>query len=313
MMRLRVKDASGKQVILSLSQQSTMSELGQELLQNFGVPVEEQKIKMAVPPFTQIQIEGDQSIAGVIKSGDSLILERKSNSTSNATPQSSGGQTLSGVGSSIGGAGGVSKSSNSHKLRIRPIADDNSCLFNSIGYVLLNKDKSQASQLRQLIANTVLDHPQIYNSTFLGMDPMAYIGRIMDPQCWGGAIELSIFAKHFQTEIVSIDVETGVPYRFGEDSGYERRVFILYSGIHYDAIAQGWPGNEQLDVTIFPAQDDALLVEAIKVAEEERKGRRYTNTRTFTLKCGNCGKALVGESDAQSHAQSTGHVNFVEY
>lgn len=36
-----------------------------------------------------------------------------------------------------------------------------------------------------------------------------YITTILKPSTWGGAIELGILAKHFNTEIASIDVETG--------------------------------------------------------------------------------------------------------
>lgn len=36
-----------------------------------------------------------------------------------------------------------------------------------------------------------------------------YITTILKSSTWGGAIELGILAKHFNTEIASIDVETG--------------------------------------------------------------------------------------------------------
>lgn len=36
-----------------------------------------------------------------------------------------------------------------------------------------------------------------------------YITTILKPSTWGGAIELGILAKHFNTEIASMDVETG--------------------------------------------------------------------------------------------------------
>ena len=55
-----------------------------------------------------------------------------------------------------------------------------------------------------------------------------------------GAIELSILAKRYNTEIASIDVETGRVDRFSppESQGTpENRCLVIYSGIHYDAIS----------------------------------------------------------------------------
>lgn len=64
-----------------------------------------------------------------------------------------------------------------------------------------------------------------------------YISTISKPTSWGGAIELAILAKHYSTQIASIDVETGRIDKFsppaGSDSG--NRCILIYSGIHYDA------------------------------------------------------------------------------
>ena len=41
-----------------------------------------------------------------------------------------------------------------------------------------------------------------------------YVATILKPSTWGGAIELGILAKHFETEIASVDIETGRIDRF---------------------------------------------------------------------------------------------------
>ena len=41
-----------------------------------------------------------------------------------------------------------------------------------------------------------------------------YIATILKPSTWGGAIELGVLARHYGTEIASIDVETGRVDRF---------------------------------------------------------------------------------------------------
>ena len=41
--------------------------------------------------------------------------------------------------------------------------------------------------------------------------------------------------------------------------------------------------------------------------------RQFTNTATFTLRCGVCQIGLKGEKEAVMHAKDTGHTNFAEY
>ena len=61
--------------------------------------------------------------------------------------------------------------------------------------------------------------------------PSDYISTILSSNSWGGAIELSIFARHYETEIWSIDVKTGRIDRFGEGSGFLNFTLVVYSGI----------------------------------------------------------------------------------
>lgn len=42
------------------------------------------------------------------------------------------------------------------------------------------------------------------------------------------------------------------------------------------------------------------------------QARQYTDVTKFSLRCLVCGTALTGHTDAQTHAQRTGHVNFGE-
>ena len=53
---------------------------------------------------------------------------------------------------------------------------------------------------------------------------------------WGGAIELGILADWFEVQIASVDVQTGRIDLFGSECAKER-VYVMYSGIHYDALA----------------------------------------------------------------------------
>ena len=46
-----------------------------------------------------------------------------------------------------------------------------------------------------------------------------YMSTILKPSMWGGAIELGVLANHFNTEIASIDVETGRIDQFSPATG----------------------------------------------------------------------------------------------
>jgi len=152
------------------------------------------------------------------------------------------------------------------------------------------------------------------------MPPDRYISTIQKPSTWGGAIELTILAAHFETEIASIDVETGRVDRFTPLAGGSgMRCILVYSGIHYDAasLAPSPDAPPEWHQTLFPvsAADDSdpILAGAKKLAGILRGKRAYTNTATFDLRCEICGKGLKGEKEARAHAEQTGHNRFGEY
>jgi len=148
------------------------------------------------------------------------------------------------------------------------------------------------------------------------MPPAAYITKILQPNRWGGAIELGILAAHFRTEIASVDVETGRIDQFlpgGQDT--ENRCLLIYSGIHYDAasLAPMADAPGEWHQTVFPTRNADVLTAAKRLAEVLRAKRKFTNTATFDLKCEQCGKGIKGEKGAQTHAAETGHTRFGEY
>ena len=115
----------------------------------------------------------------------------------------------------------------------------------------------------------------------------------MQPSSWGGAIELSILASHYNAEIASIDVETGRIDRFQPSTGKaSQRAVLIYSGIHYDAATLAPMADAPADFhqTMFPiegedAQTDNVLKAASKLVDILRAKHSYTNTTTFDLRC----------------------------
>ncbi|GAA5810659.1 hypothetical protein MFLAVUS_004085 [Mucor flavus] len=208
-------------------------------------------------------------------------------------------------------------------LTLRIMDDDNSCLFRSIGnlylYILslvyvLERDTTISSDLRKVIANKIRADPLTYSDATLGQPRDKYIDWIQKPTAWGGAIELAIFSSHFSIEIDSIDVQTGRIDKFGEGK-YEERVLIVYSGIHYDALALAPTVDSpmEFDQTRFSVADNYVLDASKELIDGLRKKHKYTDVANFTLKCEQCNTGLKGEKDAQEHAAATGHTHFTEY
>ncbi|KAG7092596.1 hypothetical protein E1B28_008939 [Marasmius oreades] len=198
----------------------------------------------------------------------------------------------------------------------RVVPDDNSCLFSSLA-LIFEQDITKSARLRQVVAEHIQKDTETYNEAILGMPPTKYMSTIQKPATWGGAIELSILAKHYRTEICSIDVETGRIDHFSpqgpEDTGM--RCIVIYSGIHYDAatLAPSPDAPVEWHQTVFSVENAGTLDTGKQLAGRLRTKRAYTNTATFDLKCEQCGKGLKGEKEARAHAEETGHVRFGEY
>ncbi|KAF9161147.1 hypothetical protein DFQ26_004813 [Actinomortierella ambigua] len=199
-------------------------------------------------------------------------------------------------------------------LVVREVADDNSCLFNAIAYGLDQSRKNKVHELRRIVAQTIEANPDAYPDVVLGRPRTEYCEWITRENSWGGAIELAIFSEHYKIEIASIDVLTNRIDRFGEGQ-YDHRAILMYSGIHYDAVALT-PGLDipaDCDQTQFDVSAEEILKAGVQLAAKLKKEHKYTDLANFTLKCSICGVGLKGEKDAQQHAQQTYHTSFEEY
>ncbi|KAJ7685374.1 hypothetical protein DFH06DRAFT_1264634 [Mycena polygramma] len=197
----------------------------------------------------------------------------------------------------------------------RVVPDDNACLFSSVA-LIFEQDMQKAQKMREIVADGLRKDPETYNEAILGMPPAQYIAKILTPSTWGGAIELGILASHYQTEIASVDVETGRIDQFspGGNEFPENRCIVIYSGIHYDAATLAPMADAPGDwhQTVFPTRSADILDAAKRLADVLRAKRAYTNTATFDVKCEDCGKTLKGEKGVQAHAAETGHMHFGE-
>lgn len=54
------------------------------------------------------------------------------------------------------------------------------------------------------------------------------------------------------------------------------------------------------------------MFDAMRLAEEAKQAKQFTDVNNFKLRCLACQQPLVGQKDAQEHAEKTGHINFGE-
>jgi ubiquitin thioesterase OTU1 len=195
----------------------------------------------------------------------------------------------------------------------RVMPDDNSCLFRALGKCLLGSDVDGMVELRSAVAQGIQADTDRFNEVVLEKTPDEYCRWIQTENAWGGATEIIIIAESFGVEVCAVNLQDCSVQRFNE--GQQMRVFLVYSGIHWDALASnaiGKWGQPEIDVTQFDAQDVEIEQKAIEIGKLLSATGYYTNTTSFEIKCNICGWVGKGEKGAVEHANSTGHQDFGE-
>jgi ubiquitin thioesterase OTU1 len=194
-------------------------------------------------------------------------------------------------------------------MKRRIIDADNSCLFNAVG-LLVCRSSSVAVEFREIVRTAVENDPETFSSVMLGKQQDEYLSWIMLPTTWGGEVEIGILAAYFRVEIAVVDIRTTNIYVYG--SGCGKRIYLLYDGIHYDALVRstqdGCPADD--DETMFPPDDSASYDQSKAIASELKQRTQFVDLTGFDLKCLVCGVGLRGQRGAQEHAKETGHTNF---
>lgn len=94
-----------------------------------------------------------------------------------------------------------------------------------------------------------------------------------------------------------VDIETGNHYVYGQKKGYNRRVYLLYDGTHYDALAMTANPSlpEELDETVFDPENDVMQPLARQIAQEARQKRQFVNMSKCSAMCGVCQTGFAGQ------------------
>jgi ubiquitin thioesterase OTU1 len=201
------------------------------------------------------------------------------------------------------------------RLVLRVMPDDNSCLFRALGSCLMGNAIDATTELRSIVAAAIQADPEKYNAAILQKEPDSYCQWIQNMDSWGGYIETAIISQHFGVNVVALDVESGKETVYAAE-GAMHRCYIVYSGIHYDALALIPDGIDSGEVAFDTSQfdeNDTSILQAAQDLGKVLRGRNYfTNTSNFAIKCEVCGWKGKGEKDAQEHGNRTGHGNFSE-
>ena len=205
-----------------------------------------------------------------------------------------------GASNSTASTQGVTSTASRHR-----IPDDNSCLFHATIFLLNRTDST--SNLRNMIATTVRNDPVQWNDAMLGKPRDEYIRFITDPTKWGGQVELNILCTITGVEIAAVDIQTGRMDVYGSGCGYTQRVYMLFSGIHFDAITFGCGNSAIKQVS---ADDVVAERSAADLAASLRSSGAYTDQQTMQLVCQSCGWEMSGDYEARLHAGSSGHTDF---
>ena len=205
------------------------------------------------------------------------------------------------------------QNSNDGTMQIKVIDSDNSCLFNAVLFVAEEgtMDKMKSAELREIIASIVMSDPITYNKALLAKANGEYIEYIMKSDTWGGYIELAVLSTYYQLQINAIDVVTLNVHRFGEDCNFKQCVYVIYDGIHYDALIMKLQ-NESIRHR-FATSNDSVFAQALSIAAELNSRKQFTDVYNFGLICNVCNAKLKGQNEAQKHAEMSGHQQFSQY
>uniref|UniRef100_A0A6A7FM20 Ubiquitin thioesterase OTU n=1 Tax=Hirondellea gigas TaxID=1518452 RepID=A0A6A7FM20_9CRUS len=333
-MQFRCRHPTG-QFVLHLPVDTTFYELQLKVKEECGWNAVQ--IKSGYPPSI---IEGDPSktLQSLGICSGNLILEKREHMEPQSTPEtklqnssaiqksSQSSDTTNAIVNQQSQSSQSHSQNSSHKnvdkkyddftMIRRVIPSDNSCLFAAVLYAMeKTRDSNNIFELRQIIASVVLSDPQTYTEGLLGKPNTAYAQWIMNPERWGGSIELSILSSYYEIEIAAIDIVTLKMHCFGENNKLGKRMYLIYDGIHYDTLVLVPHGNapESSDVCIVSSEDSVAAAKAMQVVYQAQQNREFTDVHNFTLRCSDCSLGLKGQKEAQQHAQETGHVNFSEY
>eukprot|EP01128_Nolandella_sp_AFSM9_P008083 TRINITY_DN4650_c0_g1_i1.p1 TRINITY_DN4650_c0_g1~~TRINITY_DN4650_c0_g1_i1.p1 ORF type:complete len:350 (+),score=64.65 TRINITY_DN4650_c0_g1_i1:68-1051(+) len=321
-LNLRVRSTQGVVNLRGLSPSLSFGDLKERIARETSIASNLHILKSGFPP-RPLTASDASPISQSFQSGDTITLEKSLTPVSSVQAQSTSQPTVSAQTTAKppvakiplptlpvpSRPGKVDPVGGSVMKRVQP--DDNSCLFHSLKYALVLEQS--IDDLRGLVATVLTNDPINYPDAMLEKPRAQYLSWIRKETAWGGSVELSIFADLFQTEIMAFDVTRKRGNCFGEGKGFSQRVYFLYDGIHYDVLTFNLVPDTPLpdfDVKVFDPNDSHIEGQFSKLVAELHSKGQFVDEYNYSLKCGQCGSAFVGNKEAVAHSKSTGHTQF---
>lgn len=222
-----------------------------------GIPVEKLRLLSGVPPKEVSRDDETVAVTKLFRNGDVLVVQE--------------GEAAVKQGFTDGRY--IPPSQTTSYFARRKMPGDNSCLFHAAAYVLENKKRDMQHIMRQKCAECVAANKNFFTPAILGMPTEQYVRWISQTSSWGGEVELIVLSFLYQTEIVALDLQSFRVQRIGESSKYSTRVFLVYTGNHYDAIAvtPAAGGLERDDQVMFSTRDEKVFADATRFVQFERE------------------------------------------
>jgi len=203
------------------------------------------------------------------------------------------------------------------------VPKDNSCLFACLAMLCEEVAPGAARaascrRLRELCAEEALADPDPATRTLLlGMPVAEYADWIRDETHWGGENEVLALGRHFKVEVAVVSCESLSVLVYGTDEPKKpaSRVYLLYTGQHYDALVYvGKEAGEEVR-QLPPGPDPLLEVEALALARahNEEAERLARQRRVKRIKCGGCGALLEDAEAFQAHCGEVDHGDDFSY
>eukprot|EP00930_Biecheleria_cincta_P046895 TRINITY_DN32423_c0_g1_i1.p1 TRINITY_DN32423_c0_g1~~TRINITY_DN32423_c0_g1_i1.p1 ORF type:complete len:250 (-),score=38.90 TRINITY_DN32423_c0_g1_i1:246-995(-) len=179
------------------------------------------------------------------------------------------------------------------------VQKDNNCLFNSLAYLAGAEKECTAVAMRKICAQEALEdsEPQT-RALLLGFESVAaYSEWILDESHWGGENEVLVLAKHYGLEVVVVCCQSLRVFCYGSDdkSARQGRVYVLYTGNHYDPIVtQEDIKGFTTQVKRFPQGDSSFDAAALRLARQCIK-EDAAEARAAAARCSLCGARSIGK------------------
>eukprot|EP00747_Dinoflagellata_sp_TGD_P212634 gnl/TRDRNA2_/TRDRNA2_85711_c0_seq1.p1 gnl/TRDRNA2_/TRDRNA2_85711_c0~~gnl/TRDRNA2_/TRDRNA2_85711_c0_seq1.p1 ORF type:complete len:324 (+),score=81.49 gnl/TRDRNA2_/TRDRNA2_85711_c0_seq1:67-1038(+) len=317
---LRLRHNGTNATLADVPDAATVAELRELISAKLSVAVRRLVLKVGYPPAPLSEDSATKPVAEVgIRNRDTIVVEERE-PPPEPLPAAGSAEALAAAAEAARKLGlpAPPASAEVGGIERHVIAADNSCLFNSVAYCLAagsSGSQKPPAELRALVAERIAADPERWDPVTLAESEktsLEYADWIKRSESWGGSIELMVLSESLGVQFSAVCIRSMRVDHYPHEGPYKHRVFVLYDGIHYDAVVGRSAQSAGSELRVFDPADDLSLNKVIALAVTLQEQKQFTDTSNFTLQCQHCWAKFKGETDAQKHGKETGHFNFQE-